>query len=164
MKHLLLIRHAKSSWSNSNLGDFDRDLNDRGRRDAPVMAQRLTEHHIQPDALVSSTALRAMQTAIFFARTFHKTEQDIMRMPELYHAPPPVFYKVISELPSSVNTAAVFAHNPGITAFVNELTATRIDDMPTCAVFGVKVHADTWADFAEAEKTFWFFDYPKLLG
>lgn len=162
MKYLLLVRHAKSSWSNSNLADFDRDLNDRGRRDAPAMALRLTEKNIQPEALVSSTALRAMQTAVFFAKAFHKTEQDIIRMPELYHAPPPVFYKVISELPASVNTAAVFAHNPGITAFVNELTETRIDDMPTCAVFGVKINATTWADFAEAEKSFWFFDYPKL--
>ncbi len=60
-------------------------------------------------------------------------------------------------------SVALFSHNPGITAFVNDLTNTHIDDMPTCAVFAVHIKTNSWKDFKNAEKNFWFFDYPKNL-
>ena len=58
MKRLLIIRHAKSSWNNNLLGDFDRPLNERGERDAPEMAHRILEKGIKLDAIVSSTCYR----------------------------------------------------------------------------------------------------------
>ena len=85
-----------------------------------------------------------------------------MQFRELYHAPAAVFYNVISKLDNNINTAAVFAHNPGITEFVNLLTATQVDDMPTCAVFAAKADISQWKEFKAAKKIFWFFDYPKL--
>jgi phosphohistidine phosphatase len=68
---------------------------------------------------------------------------------------------VIAAIDDSAETAAIFSHNPGITAFVNELTKTRIDNMPTCGVFAIKAETDHWKDFWPAKKSFWFFDYPK---
>jgi phosphohistidine phosphatase len=68
---------------------------------------------------------------------------------------------VIATIEDAVTTAAVFSHNPGITTFVNDLTKTRIDNMPTCGIFAVQAEIDHWKDFAEAKKVFWFFDYPK---
>jgi phosphohistidine phosphatase len=56
---------------------------------------------------------------------------------------------------------ALFSHNPGITEFINELGLARIDNMPTCGVFGLHIKADRWADFDRTSKTFWLFDYPK---
>jgi len=67
MKQLLLIRHAKSSWTNIGQEDFERPLNERGIRDAPLMAKKLIEKNYKPDALISSTAVRALETATFFA-------------------------------------------------------------------------------------------------
>ena len=163
MKQLLIIRHAKSSWDIGVLNDFDRALNDRGQRDAPIMANKLIDKNIAIDLFVSSTAKRAFTTATLFATAYKKTEKDILKVDELYHAVPNIFYKTIASLDDIYNSVALFSHNPGITDFVNELTKTRIDDMPTCGIFAIKIDTDLWANFAKAKKEFWFFDYPKAI-
>ena len=163
MKQLLIIRHAKSDWSNPLLTDFERTLNDRGNKDAPLMAKRLKEKNIAIDTFVSSTATRAFTTAKYFANTFDKKEKDILKIDELYHASPKTFYSTIEELNDEFDSAAIFSHNPGITDFVNSLTKTRIDNMPTCAVFAIKIDIESWHQFTSAKKEFWFFDYPKSI-
>jgi phosphohistidine phosphatase len=162
MKNLLIIRHAKSSWDNITQQDFDRPLNDRGTRDAPVMAKRLLKRDIEIDAFVSSPANRALSTATYFAETYEKKQKHIIQVETLYHAEVTTFYKVVSELEDDLKTVAIFSHNPGITEFVNSLTTSRIDNMPTCGIFAVKADIKKWKDFASATKEFWFFDYPKL--
>ncbi|MBS1573825.1 MAG: histidine phosphatase family protein, partial [Bacteroidetes bacterium] len=133
MKTLLLIRHAKSSWDDLAMSDFERPLNDRGKRDAPMMARRLTDKKIAIDFFVSSPAKRAKKTAIFFAKEYGVEENDIVFKTELYAAPKDVFYEVIEKLDNSSSHVALFSHNPGITDFANSLTNVRADDMPTCA-------------------------------
>lgn len=162
MKNLLIVRHAKSSWDNPTQKDFDRPLNDRGHKDAPTMAKRMLQKKIPIDVFVSSNAERALTTCKYFAEAYEVKEKDILIYPELYHAPPHIFYQVIRQIKNKHSTAAIFSHNPGITSFVNELTATRVDNMPTCGVFAIKIHTDSWSAFEEAKKEFWFFDYPKL--
>jgi phosphohistidine phosphatase len=162
LKQLLLIRHAKSSWALAGQDDFDRPLNDRGQRDAPMMAKRLLDRHVGIDLFISSTANRALTTARHFVDVYEAGKGRLATSKQLYHAYPPAFYEVISEIDDSIRTAAIFSHNPGITAFVNELTDTQIDDMPTCAVFAIKAETEHWKDFHAAKKSFWFFDYPKL--
>ena len=142
--------------------DFDRPLNERGKRDAPEMAKRLVKREVEIDGFVSSPAKRAYSTAVAFADVFDVKEKHILKFPYLYEATSTDFYRVISELDNDLKTVAIFSHNPGITQFVNELTATKIDDMPTCAVFAMKCDIKKWKDFLEAEKHFWFFDFPKL--
>ncbi len=161
MKQLLIIRHAKSSWDLSTLKDFDRPLNDRGNKDAPMMAKRLLDKKVAIDAFVSSTAKRALSTSTHFAKTYKQPQENIIQFPELYHAMPDIFYSVISKISDDLNTISIFSHNPGITEFVNELTTTRVDDMPTCAIFAVNINCNSWRDFKTAKKDFWFFDYPK---
>lgn len=161
MKQLLIIRHAKSSWAAGDQDDFERPLNDRGHRDAPLMAERLVDKKIKIDALISSPAKRALTTAGYFAKAYHIPKKEILLFKQLYHAAPATFFEVISKTDNAIDTAALFSHNPGITAFVNELTPTQIDHMPTCAIFAVKADIKDWKDFTSAKKTFWFFDYPK---
>lgn len=161
MKTLLLIRHAKSSWDNAHITDMERPLNDRGRHDAPIMAQRLIKANIKMDLFVSSPARRAKTTAEFFVHGFGRKESDILILPELYHASVQVFKEVVSGLDESAGSAAIFSHNPGITAFVNTLTSVRLDNMPTCGIFAVTSLATQWSEFLTAGTTFWFFDYPK---
>lgn len=163
MKELLLVRHAKSSWANPGQDDFDRPLNERGQKDAPMMAKRMIERGVAINGIISSTALRAITTARFFAIENAIAEKDIMQHEFLYHAPPERFLKAILQIPDRISTAAIFAHNPGITDFVNQLTDARIDDMPTCAVFAIKIDTDTWKEFTNASKTFWFADWPKRV-
>jgi phosphohistidine phosphatase len=163
VKTLLLIRHAKSSWDNDTLSDFERPLNDRGKRDAPAMAKRLTEKNIKIDKFVSSPAKRAKKTAIFFATEFGANENAILYKTELYAALKETFLEVIKNLDDSAAHVAIFSHNPGITEFANSLTNTRADDMPTCSIFAVKSDAKKWNEFASSKKEFWFFDYPKHI-
>lgn len=163
MKSILLVRHAKSSWDSPSLQDFDRPLNNRGIRDAPMMARRMKERKIHIDAFVSSPANRAFSTATFFAKEYGLKEKDIVQVPKLYHAMPETFESVIAGLEDDWQTIAMFSHNPGITDFVNELGIARIDNMPTCGIFGLHLLTDHWSEFDKAEKRFWLFDYPKNL-
>ena len=161
MKQLLIIRHAKSSWDLSVLNDFDRPLNDRGKKDAPRMAKRLLDKDVPINCFVSSTAMRAFTTATYFAEAYKQSSKNIIQFPELYDASPAIFYEVIYKISDHFKTIAIFSHNPGITAFVNELTTTSVDNMPTCAIFALTINCNSWADFKIAKKEFWFFDYPK---
>lgn len=158
MKELLLIRHAKSSWDDFSLPDFERPLNERGKRDAPDMAERLRKQKIKIDLLISSTAKRARKTAEAFAKEF---DIEPILVDELYHASDQAFINAIVKIPNEIKTAAIFSHNPGITDFANSLTTTRTDNIPTTGIFAVKIETEKWKDFLLAEKKFWFFEYPK---
>ncbi len=161
MKQLFIIRHAKSDqgfWGN----DFERPLNERGKSDAPLMAKRLKEKSSGIDAWISSPAKRAKRTAEIFVENFNQETSDILFISALYHAPADVFYDVIAGLPDNLNSIAVFSHNPGITYFVNTLTADiKIDNMPTCGIFAISVEIDHWREFLNGKKRFSFFDFPK---
>ena len=161
MKSLLLIRHAKSNWGDPGLEDFDRPLNERGKRDAPVMAHRLLDKKIKIDAFIASPAKRAAKTARIIAEEMKYKKDKIIYKPELYLAGPEVFYTVIENADDEFERIAVFSHNEGITHFANMLTDAKVDNIPTCGVFALKITADSWKDFRKAEKEFWFFDYPK---
>ncbi len=163
MKTLLVIRHAKSSWALIGQSDKDRPLNDRGNKDAPEIANRLLNKKIPIDLFLSSTAVRAKQTCIHFSKVF-KAENNIEFTNALYHANSKSIFEVVSSIDNKINCAAVFTHNPGITDFVNELTAAvKIDNMPTCGVFAVEASIEKWSDFEQCEKRFLFFDYPKNI-
>ena len=161
MKTLLLVRHAKSSWDPAVTNDFDRTLNERGKRDAPEMAAKIKREGINPGLLISSPAKRARKTAKLFAEEFEIPKEQIQLIDNLYEPRLEAFQSAVSAISDTVEVAAVFSHNPVITDFVNSLTSTRVDDMPTCAVFAVQFAGDSWLQFAEAEKTFLFFKYPK---
>ena len=160
---MFIIRHAKAETV-FTLNDFERPLNDRGKKDAPEMARRLFQKKIKIDAFVSSPAKRAKKTALLFSEVFGQPEGDIIFISALYHAPVEIFYEVIEQLNDGFDTVAVFAHNPGITDFANSLTAApKVDNMPTCSLFAVNADINSWSDFAKAKKYFLFFDYPKNL-
>ncbi len=161
MKTLLIIRHAKSDQSFFG-NDFERPLNERGKKDTPEMAKRLLDRGIAIDAFVASPAKRAKKTAELFSETYKQKTENIIFISALYHAPAGEFYEVIKTLDDKFNTVAIFSHNPGISYFVNELiNDTRIDNMPTCAIFAVQINIGQWKDFAKTKKEFLFFDYPK---
>src|SRR4051795_10088121 len=154
MKTLLLVRHAKSSWD-FDVDDFDRPLNHRGRNDAPEIAKRLSKKEIEIDGFVSSPAKRALETATFFAKAYGKKSSDIVTIDSLYEPTIEDFYHAIEGLGDGFQTVAVFSHNPTITNFANDLTSFRVDEMPTCAVFAVKAHAEKWGQFRSVHKEFW---------
>ncbi|HMO32891.1 MAG TPA: histidine phosphatase family protein [Lacibacter sp.] len=160
MKTLLLVRHAKSSWSDAATSDFDRPLNHRGEQDAPRMARRLAESGIRPRLLLTSPALRARTTAELFQQELGQ-KLPLRSDSRLYLASAGTLAEVVAGLDAPEDVVAVFTHNPGITHYANELTAVRIDNLPTCAIFAVQAEVASWKAFAKAKKRFLFFDYPK---
>ena len=163
MKTLLVIRHAKSSWDVATISDFERSLNERGKRDVPVMAQRLLEKKIAIDAFVSSPAKRAKKTAELFCNAYNKNKEDIILISTLYHSTPEIFFDVVEMLDENYKTVAIFSHNPGITEFVNELADdVIINNMPTCSIFAIQINITKWKDFSKAKKELLFFDYPGM--
>jgi phosphohistidine phosphatase len=161
LKTLLLVRHAKSGWDNPSLSDFDRTLTERGKSDAKMMAKRIKEQSIDIDCFVASPAKRAKKTAKIFMKEFKKDEEELLLRPDLYEGSVRDFYHTIENLPERKKIVAVFAHNPGITDFINSLQCSPVHNMPTCAVFALKIKTKDWKDFHEAAKEFLFFDYPK---
>jgi len=163
LKTLLLVRHAKSSWDDPGLSDFERPLNERGKKDAPAMAERLYERGIKIDSFISSPARRARKTAEQFAKKYKKDKDDLVLKTELYMASDEAFNSVVEKLNDNMDCVAIFSHNPGITEFANGLTDARTDNIPTCGIFAISIEAKKWAKFKEAKKKFLFFDYPKAL-
>lgn len=160
MKRLLLVRHAKSSWD-VDADDFDRPLNHRGNHDAPAMAERLIKNDVKIDAFISSPAKRALSTATYFAEAYGIKPKHIITVAALYEPTVQAFANAIEDIDDEYKRVMIFSHNPAITDFANTLTATKVDDMPTCAIYAVKADVKEWKEFAGAEKEFWFFDYPK---
>jgi phosphohistidine phosphatase len=161
MKTLLLVRHAKSSWASDDLPDFDRPLNERGKRDAPVMAKRVKNKKIKIDAFVSSPAKRARKTAEIFMHEFDIKKSKLIIISSLYEASVQDFYDAVYNLEDKFDSIALFAHNPGITDFINSLECSPIYNMPTCAVYALTIKTKNWIDFKSAAKGFLFFDYPR---
>lgn len=162
MKTIYIIRHAKSSWADHLLSDFDRSLNARGKQDAPMMAQRLKQKGIKPGGFVSSPALRAKTTAEIFASTLSYPAKDITFVNELYHASLSTLWNVISWLNDDIESVAMFGHNPGLTELANSMVEqVQIDNMPTCSIFAVQASCNKWIEFEHAHRTLLFFDFPK---
>lgn len=163
VKTLFIIRHAKSSWDASNIDDFERPLNDRGKRDAPRMGKRFKEKDIHPDLLLSSPAKRAVSTAKGIAKVLKYPKDHIKTDRRLYHADEETILTVVQELKDNRNVVMIFSHNPGLTEFVNSLMNGEldIDNVPTCGVVAFQFDLDSWKDVDWGKGKLLFFDYPK---
>ncbi len=164
-RKLVMIRHAKSSWSNPLQSDFERPLNERGEQDAPMMGERLKKLGLIPDLVISSPAKRAKQTAKRVAAAVGYDKDKIIYVDKLYHCIPAVFEEVIVELEEKYETVFIVAHNPGITDFINEVSDKfRTDNVPTCGIAGIRFNADQWFDYKMEPKQVFFYDYPKNIN
>ncbi len=161
MKTLYLVRHAKSSWDFPELSDKERPLNNRGIKNAPAMAKYLQGKMSCPDIFICSTSQRTRQTAQFFYEVFNPSQNQIVHEEKLYHAYQNDFDEVISRIDNSHQSAMLFAHNPGITDYVNQLTKSYIDNIPTCGVAAINLDMEHWNEIKRARGELIFYYYPK---
>lgn len=161
MKTIIFIRHAKSSWKFLELTDFERPLNKRGKRNAPEMALRLDNLGIQPDLIVSSSAVRAKMTATYFAELLNYPIPTIQEVDKIYEATVSDVFEVIEKLQDNKDIVLLFGHNPTFTMIANHFSNTPIANIPTCGMFGVEFKTEKWKNFTESQSNFLFFDYPK---
>ncbi len=146
MKRVFLFRHAKSEWGGPSLGDRDRPLQERGRRDALRMGQYIRDSGWHIDHCSCSSARRAMETleglrayAPMASYELHDT---------LYLASEEALLTHIASTPESIDHLAVIAHDPGISILAHRWSSS-IDHMPTCALALFCSDARCWLDFAD---------------
>lgn len=161
MKTLILVRHAKSSWDDPSLSDFDRPLNERGNRDAPRMGKRLNEKGVIPGLMLSSPANRALATCKIIAENIGYPVSSIQTNKNLYHASEEELLMVVRKLPDQVDIVMLFGHNPGLTDFANNLTKSRVDNIPTCGVLCCNFDVEEWSKVTWGKGKVKFFDFPK---
>jgi phosphohistidine phosphatase len=164
MKILTLIRHAKSSWKEPSLPDWDRPLNRRGRRDAPLMGQRLAERGAYADLVISSPAVRALATAEAIAVEIEYPWTEIVVDERLYEADLFEWLEVIQDLDDALDRVMCVGHNPGLTELVNYLSPDRIDNVPTCGIVELRFDTQRWALVGNLEPTGVEFDCPKRVS
>jgi phosphohistidine phosphatase len=165
MKHLILLRHAKSSWTDSSLDDADRPLAERGKRDAPRMAERLKTRGAQPTLLLTSHARRALRTAEIVGRALGLGSGQMRTVRELYLASPDAIRGVLAAQDDAHDCVLLVGHNPGLTDLVNELLPElALDNLPTAGVVAVELDASAWSVAARMRGRLEYLDYPKNPG
>ena len=138
---LSLIRHAKSSWADFSLGDFDRPLNERGMRDAPKMAKWFTDDIQEKPILFSSPANRALSTAKYFEKELTPIKLNIVD--DLYHANLQDYESLILEN-NHEKHIVIFGHNPIISQVAEEILKTKYVYLKTCSICQINlVEPDT---------------------
>lgn len=150
-KRCTLLRHAKSSWSDPDLSDHDRPLNERGERDVPRMARRLRALGVRPSLIITSTATRALQTVRLFAQEIGYPLEFLQREPDLYLATPEVIMRVIGQQDASFNDLLVCGHNPGMSELAAGLTRGAVGELPTCGAVILEAPIRDWAEMPGAE-------------
>lgn len=160
MRQLILIRHAKSSWSNSDLSDFDRPLNKRGKRDLAFMSVLLSQKNMTPELIISSPALRTKLTAIEFANKIGYNKNEIIWNKNLYLASYMNILKIIKQIENKINCAIIVGHNPGLTDLQNYLCNEEIDNIPTSGIVSMSTIKE-WKDVESKDFELVFFEFPK---
>ena len=158
---LVLVRHAKSSWDNTNLADHDRQLNERGERDAPLMAERFARRGPRPDRVISSSAFRALSTAEEFVAALELDSGALVVTREVYEASERELMELISQLDDGLGCVMVVGHNPTLTHVANELADDPVGDLPTCSVVTLALPSAHWADAKRGAFELVDFDFPK---
>ena len=161
MKTLTIFRHAKSSWDHPDLADHDRPLNKRGKRDAPIMGERLKAAGIRPSLIVSSPARRAWATAKVVARAIAYPVEFLQREPGLYHAGVNRIFDVIAAQDDGFNSIMIVGHNPGLTDFANLLVPNLTGNIPTAGFVSVLIDSDNWDLRVRQSTKLIVYDYPK---
>ncbi len=144
MKTLFIMRHAKSSWDDANLSDFERPLNDRGLKTAPFMGEVMAKNGFTPEIIVSSPAMRARQTAEL-VKNSAAFEAGIQFDERIYEASPMRLLEVVSEIEDEYASAMIVGHNPGFENIVRVLTG-KLEPMPTAALAVVELEIDSWKE------------------
>ncbi|MBU0721209.1 histidine phosphatase family protein [bacterium] len=159
MKKLYIIRHAKSSWKDKKLGDFERPLNKRGMLDAPFMGNLLKSRGVIPDIILLSPALRTKTTAEMIANTLKFTKSIVMNK-DIYEAGANTLHKIVTKIDDKNETAFLIGHNPGLNMLA-ERYVDMYDNIPTCGIVEIEFDCESWRQISPENAKFISFEYPK---
>ncbi|MBW8050762.1 MAG: histidine phosphatase family protein [Cytophagales bacterium] len=160
-KTLYIARHAKSSWTDPDLSDFERPLKKRGEKDAPMMGKILASKGVKPELIISSPAKRAITTAHILAKEIKYPIDKIVTNEEIYMASVSDLRDIIEQLNDSLKSVMLVGHNPGFTSLANYLTKHYFDNVPTTGVVAIGFDVSGWNKIKKNSGKVIFFEYPK---
>ena len=144
MKRVIIVRHAKAVPYGYDM-DFDRELTDRGEKDAGNIGRELKKRGIAPDLMISSPAARALKTARIFAENLGFESGQIQEKMDIYEGlTTSEFISLVHQLPGSVQTVFLFGHNPGFHYLVTNLLEHFWGEMPTCSTVAIDFQVENW--------------------
>ncbi|WP_035758032.1 SixA phosphatase family protein [Hugenholtzia roseola] len=165
-KTLVLIRHAKSSWKDSTLADFDRPLNKRGKQDAPMMGEILASKELRPEAFYLSPAKRSKKTAEKIAEKIAFPQHLLKIEDQLYFGGSEKIVQWIKKLNNHLHTIFIVSHNPDL----NDLAAyflgsdffnRQIQNLPTASLLALQIPVESWHQIERGKANPLFYEYPK---
>ncbi|MEQ1605167.1 MAG: histidine phosphatase family protein [Pyrinomonadaceae bacterium] len=151
MKTLYVLRHAKSSWADTEMSDFERPLTERGQNAAAFMGEFMAKKDYAPYLILSSPAVRARSTAEIVKKSGNM-DAEIRFEHRIYEASPQTLRLAISDIDDAYPSALVVGHNPGIEGLIRFLTG-RLESIPTAALSVIDLDVDAWAYIDEGRGT-----------
>ncbi|MEL6601972.1 MAG: histidine phosphatase family protein [Cyanobacteria bacterium J06614_10] len=164
MKKLHLIRHAKSSWNNSNLADIDRPLNQRGLRACQVMAPQIVKAGCSFDTVFCSPAVRAQSTIEEINQALSDQTITWQTDNQLYTFEARDLLSWCQALDEALDDVVVVGHNSAITEFVNWVGDRPLENVPTCGYVQLKLPTERWQDLSENSAELVTFLKPKMFA
>ena len=161
MKTLVIVRHAKSSWEQPVLSDHDRPLKKRGYKDAPLIGAVLADWGPPVDRVLSSSAVRALETAEIIVQEMGLPLDEIQIEEDLYHASAAEILEIIEMQEDELDGLMLFGHNPGMTNLVNMLSDLELYNLPTAGVVVLQYKVETWGEISRVDPAQVMIDFPK---
>lgn len=141
-KVLLILRHAKSSWKNKKVNDHDRPLNKRGRKEAVKMGEYLKNMNLMPDTIITSSALRAIETTTLLCR--QSGYNGLVEVNFSFHEGNTTSYlQSISTSHEDKDMLLIVGHNPTLEQLISLLTNKTVR-LPTCTLVQIKLNIANW--------------------
>ncbi|MEP6902639.1 MAG: histidine phosphatase family protein [Actinomycetota bacterium] len=159
MKTLFVLRHAKSSWENSDLSDFERPLNSRGLDAARFIGGLIYKRNLQPQIIISSPAKRAKQTAVL-VKELAEISKPITFDERIYEASPLTLFNLISEFDEKHESVLLVGHNPGFENLVRMLTGETVS-LPTAGLAKINLNIESWHELNADSNKLEFLIRPK---
>jgi phosphohistidine phosphatase len=163
MKTIYIVRHAKSSWNIADLPDEKRPLLEKGKKRTKKVIDYLHENNISVDYIISSPAVRALETAKILAHALKYPKENIKIDSHVYYADGDSLLNQFYDLPSRFNSVMIVGHNPSLTDFVNLFLSKPIENLPTSGVVSFSFDTDKWEEVPVASRKTNFVLFPKEL-
>lgn len=158
---LYLVRHAKAETPTRGLKDFDRMLAPKGHNQAPQMGGKLKQLGCKPDAIISSPAERAAQTARYLAEQINYEPENIIFNDDVYSSSVRILLGIINKQPQHLKQLMLVGHNPEFSFLAEHLTGQSIGNLPTCGMVKITFEADNWNQIAGGLGNLVWFEHPK---
>ncbi|MBK7628089.1 MAG: histidine phosphatase family protein [Bacteroidales bacterium] len=147
MKKLIFVRHGRAEDPSSDFSDFQRSLTPKGKSIAKLMAKKLSEEEDNPGILVTSTAFRALETAIIFGEVLGIKPEKIVPDTNIYYKMSfNYLMDLLSRTENETDTIILFGHNPSFSELPDSLSKEGCDFMPKCGIAGISFNIKNWSE------------------